>query len=285
MNAIYKGYDQEALDLQYNNRHHVPDFADYLSRWATLARLTFQRNMLIRQYRYGNRDRETLDVLLPGSTPVATLVFIHGGYWHLFDKSLFYFIADAFAPASVATVVLNYPLAPAASMDQIAASCVKGLRWLTEYGDALELPGKRCLAGHSAGAHLAAMAISSGRIQGETLTDGCCLLSGLYNLLPLQRSYLNGVLQMSEEMALRNSPVNRLPDPGVELLVVTGADETQEFRDQSVELNEKWGDHVASMRLLSVPQANHFSILDTLCDPQSVVHKQFIDMLSVPHQS
>jgi arylformamidase len=107
----------------------------------------------------------------------------------------------------------------------------------------------------------------------------------LYNLLPLQRSYLNGVLQMSEEMALRNSPVNRLPDPGVELLVVTGADETQEFRDQSVELNEKWGDHVASMRLLSVPQANHFSILDTLCDPQSVVHKQFIDMLSVPHQS
>jgi hypothetical protein len=27
---VYKQYDQESLDTQYNNRLHVPDYADYL---------------------------------------------------------------------------------------------------------------------------------------------------------------------------------------------------------------------------------------------------------------
>ena len=47
---IYKNYDQEGLDRQYNNRLNVPDFATYLVRWEMLSRET--ENMYdIRQFK------------------------------------------------------------------------------------------------------------------------------------------------------------------------------------------------------------------------------------------
>ena len=35
---IYKKYNQQELDLQYNNRVYVPDFQNYLQRWENLSR-------------------------------------------------------------------------------------------------------------------------------------------------------------------------------------------------------------------------------------------------------
>jgi acetyl esterase/lipase len=60
------------------------------------------------------------------------LVFIHGGYWQLFDKTRFHFIAAAFLPHHITTVVINYPLTPAAAMDEIVASCRKAVQWLQQ---------------------------------------------------------------------------------------------------------------------------------------------------------
>jgi arylformamidase len=42
----------------------------------------------------------------------------------------------------------------------------------------------------------------------QPFIKGMCLLSGLYNLIPVQLSYVNTVLGMDKETALRNSPVN-----------------------------------------------------------------------------
>src|SRR4051794_2920533 len=90
---IYNNYDQEHLDRQYNNRLNVPDFATYLDRWEVLSQETEQMFTRIKDLQYGELRRERLDVY-PSSFPNATtLVFIHGGYWHLFDKASFQFIA------------------------------------------------------------------------------------------------------------------------------------------------------------------------------------------------
>ena len=114
--VIYKQYNQLQLDAQYNNRLHVPDYGNYFQRWEKLSRQTEKEHTVFKDISYGNHPRERLDIF-PAATPNAkTLVFIHGGYWHLLDKSLFHFLATPFLKYNVTTVLITYPLAPAASL-------------------------------------------------------------------------------------------------------------------------------------------------------------------------
>src|SRR3954447_11835643 len=122
---IYKQYNREQLNDQYNNRLHVPGYAAYFERWENLSRQIENEQIVFKDISYGDHPAECLDIF-PAADPLAkTLVFIHGGYWHLLDKSLFHFIAATFLQFNVTTVLINYPLAPSVSMDSIVSSCRK----------------------------------------------------------------------------------------------------------------------------------------------------------------
>jgi arylformamidase len=280
---IYKKYNQEQLDLQYNNRYHVPDFETSLTRWETLSRLAEEKYRILKNIPYGTLSRETLDVFPSDHSHAKTLVFIHGGYWHLFDKASFYFIADAFARYGITTVVINYPLAPASSIDQIVTSCRKALSWLYEnlgelHGDAEQI----YVVGHSAGGHLAAMLMTSGDSPGNrNVAKGVCTLSGVFNLMPIQLSGLNGVLQMDNTVAIRNSPFQLSPDESCPLIIAVGREETDEFRNQSEELYRSWENKSRSITHMEIPALNHFTILDSLHDVDSAAHKAICKLMDV----
>ena len=234
---IYKQYNQQQLDNQYNNRLHVPDFASYLERWDTLSEAARTKHAYIKDLQYGDHPRERLDIFPCNKPNAKVLVFIHGGYWQLFDKTKFHFIAEALLPHNITTVFINYPLAPAATMDEIVASCQKGMLWLQQNLPAFNAdPNNLYLAGHSAGAHLAAMIMCKATGILPHFIKGICLLSGLFNLIPIHLSNRNEVLQMDKEMALRNSPVELLRGPICPMLIAAGANETEEDR-KSTRLN------------------------------------------------
>jgi hypothetical protein len=46
--TIYKQYNQEELDNQYNNRLQVPDFATYFERWDKLSAATREKHEYIK---------------------------------------------------------------------------------------------------------------------------------------------------------------------------------------------------------------------------------------------
>jgi len=281
--VIYKQYNQEQLDLQYNNRSHVPDFETSLSRWETLSRLAEEKYRILKNIPYGILSRETLDIFPSGHSNAKTLVFIHGGYWHLFDKTSFYFIADAFARCGVTTVVINYPLAPAHSIDQIVTSCRKALIWLYDnLGEYNGDPEQIFVVGHSAGGHLAAMLITSGDWPGgRNVPKGICTLSGVFNLVPIQLSNLNGVLQMDTTVATRNSPVQLSPVESCPLIIAVGKEETDEFRNQSEDLYRSWENKSRSIKLMEIPALNHFTILDSLHDIDSAAHKAICKLMNI----
>jgi len=239
---IYKQYNQQELDLQYNNRFHVPDFENYLQRWENLSRQSEKKYKVIKDIAYGDSLRESLDIFPSPNPGSKTLVFIHGGYWQRLDKSLFHFIAGSFASYGITTVLINYPLAPAATMDRIVMSCCKAINWIHKNitqlnGDSNEI----YIAGHSAGAHLATMLITNeGNQNKQNFIKGICAISGLYNLVPIQLSNINDILKMDKEMAARNSPVLMTPVESCPLFLIVGTEETTEFKDQSSEFNEKW---------------------------------------------
>ena len=281
---VYKGYDQAALDKQYNNRLHVPDYAAYLRSWEMRSRQTEKEFPVVKNIPYGELPREQVDIypsLFPSS---KTLIFIHGGYWHKFDKSSFQFIANAFSNDAVTTVLVNYPLAPEVSIDQIAASCRLAIYWLYQNiaaynGD----PGQLYIAGHSAGGQLAAMLLATDwrhfNLTPATI-KGACFISGLFNLIPIQLSDINQALKMDRETALRNSPVHLLPATQCTLSIVVGRNETNEFLDQSKELYTCWKEN-SSAEIIQPAGLNHYSIVETMLDPQSCLHQAMRRLMKI----
>ncbi len=281
--VIYKNFNQQELDLQYNNRFHVPDFDNYLQGWENLSRHAEKKYRVIKDVAYGNLSREYLDIF-PSSNPGSkTLVFIHGGYWQRLDKSLFHFIAGSFANYEITTVLINFPLAPAVTMDQIVMSCRNAVSWIHKNiaqwnGD----PDEIYIAGHSAGAHLATMLITNeGNQSKQDFIKGICSISGLYNLIPIQLSNINEALQMDKETAIRNSPVFMSPDELCSLQLIVGSTETTEFIDQSSELNDKWKNKMHSLEFKLIPGLNHFSIIDSVSETDSLVHQSICKMMSI----
>lgn len=284
---IYKHYDQESLDTQYNNRLQVPDYADYLNRWELLSRHTEQKLPVIKDLPYGNLQRERLDIYPSLQPQSKTLIFLHGGYWQMLDKSMFHFIANGFHSYGITTVLLTYPLAPDVSMDQIVFSVRKAIKWLySNYSSFNGDPHQMYVAGHSAGGHLAAMLMATdwklfdAGLSANVL-KGICAVSGLFNLVPIQLSYINKVLKMDMETAKWNSPVMLEPLNSCPLIVAVGEAETAEFNEHSKELYNSWRKKGIDSQFLQLPGQNHYSIVETIVDPQSSLHQALRQLMRI----
>ncbi len=282
---IYKNYTQEKLDQQYNNRYNVPDHEKHLQEWEALGKEAGETISVVKNIPYGDLARETLDIF-PAEKPNAkVMVFIHGGYWYKNAPADFYMIAKAFRNYGVSTVLVGYPLLPEYAMDQLVDSCSKAIAWVYQNiecfnGD----PHQIYVSGHSAGGHLAAMMLTTNWSSyhpemGKDTLKGVAAISGLYNLLPVQKCFVNEVLQMDEATAKANSTVNLLPFATCPLILAVGADETAEYREQSLELYQQWKAQELPMQLMEIPGTNHFSILATMLDVNAPLHQAMQQMM------
>lgn len=276
---VYKQYNQEQLNCQYNTRLHVPAYAEYFERWERLSRQTENQHTVVKDISFGSHEKERMDIY-PSATPHSrVIVFLHGGYWHLLDKSMFHFLADHYLSHSVTTVLVNYPLAPHAGISEIVLSCRKALRWLYSNVEGFNGdPAQLFVIGHSAGGHLASMMMVDKEMN---FIKGIVSLSGIFRLEPVMRSYVNDAIGMNKKMADNNSPV--FLDPAVEcpLLLATGMEESDEFKNQSDELYNRWKRKSGNVELIQVPGKNHYSILDSVVEKNNEIHNAVMRLLNL----
>jgi arylformamidase len=283
--AVWRDYDQAALDAQYNNRKRFPDYVARFEAWRQLsarARAALDARL---ELAFGDQPSERLD-LFPAPLGEAPLyVFVHGGYWYSLDKSDFSYVAAGMVPNGVSTAVTNYVLAPNADMDEIVRQNRAALAWLWRNARELGIDRERIyVTGHSAGGHLAAMLLATdwprfGAGLPADLVKGACAISGIFELEPIRLSYLNQTLRLTPEMAARNSPALLSYPCRANLLLVLGEDESAEYHRQSQDMAAKWRALRYPCEYCVPDRLDHFTIVDSLGDPAAdLVRRQLQQM-------
>ncbi|WP_299395484.1 alpha/beta hydrolase [Pelagibius sp.] len=290
---VFRDYDQAALDAQLNLRARWPEHPQFFERWAAdSAAIRAARGGEL-DLAYGSGPEEMLDLFpasgggpASGEGPVALLAFIHGGYWQALDKSDYSYLAPPFVDRGIAFASLNYSLAPAADIGTMIGQVRRALAWLHKNAGAYGVdPGRIIVAGHSAGGHLAAMALSTDWPGFEAglpvgLLAGGCSISGVYDLEPVRLSYHNAVLKVPADRAAAWSPLHALPKAAPPLIVAVGAEETEEFRRQHAEYATSWQDRGLPLVDVPLPGRHHFNAVDALGEENHPLYAAVQQLLS-----
>lgn len=147
-----------------------------------------------RNVAYGTLQRQMLDVYSPkvmlDNTPV--LVFYHGGSWQYGSKDDYRFLGTAFAARGIQTVIVNYRLHPEVIFPAFVEDAAKALVFTKR---TISAGRPVFIAGHSAGAHIAAMVALDPRFlaaEGTSICDGTkgvIGIAGPYDFTPVDPEF------------------------------------------------------------------------------------------------
>ncbi|RWL84603.1 MAG: alpha/beta hydrolase [Mesorhizobium sp.] len=241
-------------------RDHVPEFDDIVAEIVRRSAETRAKSPMAADVAYGPDGTETVDLFFPQGKRdrLPVHMFIHGGYWRMFSKRDYSYVADTATDAGAIAVIVDYALMPSVRMATIVDQIRRARQWIHDHiasygGD----PGRLTVSGHSAGAHLATMLFDD-----NTRPSGiksALLLGGIYDLRPLQESFLAAEIAITDDEVERFSPINHRFDPSVRVELSVGADETPPFHSQAAAFAENLQRQGLLVSRSSLAGANHMS--------------------------
>ncbi|WP_158284805.1 alpha/beta hydrolase [Oricola cellulosilytica] len=218
-----------------------------------------------RDIAYGPLARQRLDVYRPrdagGNTPV--LLFIHGGSWQHGSKEDYPFLGSALARIGIATVVADYRLHP----EVIYPSFVEDVAAAIAYTKR-EIAGSRplFLMGHSAGAHIAALAAGDPRFL-EGVANICDLVAGFIGIAgPYDFKFTEDVYKriFPEQIRETAKPVNHASGSFPPALLLHGTDDDTVPPLRSVQMQEALRTAGNMVDLKLYEGVNHLMIVGAL---------------------
>ena len=291
---IFLDYTQDELDRAYDQSRWAPTAAAIQARYGTDS-ASVRQAYAWRTESYGSNEAEALDIFAPGQPAAAApegsfagapiLVFIHGGAWLRLTKD------DASAPAPTFVdrggiwVALNFANARQAPLMEMVEQCRRALAWVVRNaasfgGD----PGRVFLAGHSSGAHLGGVLLTTdwaARGLPAAPVRGALLMSGIYDLRPALLSSRRNYLQATDADVAALSPMRHLHQVSCPVIVSWGDEESPEFKRQS----RVFADALAGMGWLEARHllfnTNHFEEPEQLNRPDTVLGRAALGMMGL----
>ena len=274
------------LDLQYNNRARVREFAQIMHAWQEASLLVHDSMSRRLDVAYGVGPSERLDVFPAPHANAPVLVFIHGGYWRALDKSEQSFVAPSFVADGAMVVVPNYQLCPQNTVQGIVLQMAHALIWVYRHaalygGD----PARMVVVGHSAGGQIAAMLLNcvwpaiAADLPPQLLL-GAMSISGIFDMEVMRKTpFLKDDLGLTSDWARKLSPV-LLPAPTKPLFAMVGDCESEEFLRQNQSIRRAWGQRAVPV-CESIARCNHFTVLSDLADPCGQSHRRVLELMGV----
>ncbi|MDX2485113.1 MAG: alpha/beta hydrolase [Pseudodonghicola sp.] len=257
---------RDSLDRDYNARASVaPEVFDaemrnYRSR-SDAARSYMTHPDVI----YDALSGETLDIYGTSADLRPVFVFIHGGYWRALSKHDSAFMAPMLSEHGIATAVLDYTLAPAATLEEIIRQVRAAIAFLAKSGAQYGIdPDRIFVGGSSAGGHLTGAVISGGWHDdfdvAPNVVKGALPISGLFHLAPLTNSFVQEWMALDLSRIGPLSPCECLPSAGCPIIVAYAEGEASGFKRQSKEYFRLWLNAGFEAELIEVPSRNHFDL-------------------------
>ncbi len=280
---VFRNLDQESLDKQYNNRAAVPEHPAILARWAADAAAFRQAHAVEENLAYGSDPKQTLDYFPAGGPGRPLLIFIHGGYWQALDKSDSSHLAAPYLARGIDVAMLNYRLAPDATMAEIVRDNRSAVVWLHRNARVLGFDANRIfVSGHSAGGQLVGMLAGTRwedfGLPADVLKGGCSI-SGLYDLEPIRLCYLNRVIGLTETDVAAYSPMHHPPTTTLPMILTVGGDESDEYHRQQAEYAALLRERGVPVSIVVQPHGHHFDALEPLGDAQSELTAAVLAMI------
>jgi acetyl esterase/lipase len=249
------------LDEAYANAAHIPGGETYPERWAQAAAKFRETTLCELDLPYGESARQKLDLFHPPRLAKGLVVFVHGGYWLMSDKSDWSHLAAGPLAQGWAVAMPSYDLCPAVRITDIGNQIAAAISYA-----AARVPGPIRLIGHSAGGQLVAR--MTARRNGARWQDRIAKvvpISPLGDLAPLMRTSMNADLKLDNAEVLTESPIH-LPKPQIPVSVWVGAHERSAFLEQSRALADAW-----KCERIVAPECHHFDVFEPLCDAESAL--------------
>ena len=265
-------------DDAYANGPHIPGSDRWPDAWAEPARRFREGIVAAGRARldlaYGDKPRNRFDLFLPVEETKGLVVFVHGGYWQRFDKSLWSHLAAGSLENGYAVAMPSYTLCPDIRISGIVKEVAAAIEAAAEV-----IAGPLVLTGHSAGGHLVSRMISASTPLSSQALERIrrvVSISGVHDLRPLMRTALNEKLLIDEAEAVAESPVLLRPVEGARITCWVGGSERAEFLRQNELLANVWTGLGAMTSVVVEPDRHHFTIVDGLTDPRHALTRTLL---------
>jgi acetyl esterase/lipase len=192
---------------------------------------------------YGDLPRQTLDIYTPknhlttnlelnnksaaANQGLPVVVFFYGGSWDSGNRGSYKFIGEAITSQGFITVIPDYRVYPEVLFPGFMEDPAKAATWVKSHaaefgGD----PERIFLAGHSAGAHIAAMLVLDPEFLAKQNSKpgefaGMIGLAGPYDFLPLKSNRLKTIFG-PEDQRPKSQPINFVTGSNPPMLLMVG---------------------------------------------------------------
>lgn len=225
---------------------------------------------------YADNPRLKLDIYKPvsttGSKKPATIIFFYGGGWEAGEKADYKFVAEAFTSQGMMVVIPDYRVFPEVVFPEFLQDAAHSLAWTKEHiaefgGD----PEQLFVAGHSAGAHIAAMLtlnpvyLQQVGMQPQQLS-GLIGLAGPYDFLPLKSETLKEIFG-EESQRWQSQPINFVTTQHPPTLLLVGKRDRTVLSRNSYRLADKLKQQGNWVELVEFDEYGHVAMVAKLAKP------------------
>ena len=283
--TVFLHYTQRELDRNLDQRGWVSNALEVIQRYAersarTRARLEHRANVL-----YGSAPDEVLDIFPAAPSAGHVQVFVHGGAWKNFTKDDYSFPADAFVPAGVHTVVVNFTNLPSIRLPEMVDQVRRSLEWI--YRNARSFggdPDKLYLSAQSSGAHLSAAALQTDwacRGLPADFVKAATLISGPYYLEPVVLSARSAYVKLDPEEVLGFSPGLHARRMSCPFMLGYAEHDTDEFQRQTKAFASALSEAGKLTRLTRYEGLNHFELMESFGEPGHALVRDILGQMGM----
>lgn len=276
------------LDVDYNARATVTvdRFDEIMAQANAISQKALAHYATFKDVIYDELSQQKLDIsgTVAGELRPA-FIFIHGGYWKALSKEESSFMAGFLQAHQVASVAVEYTLAPHASLREIVRQIRASIAYLWQHGREHGIdPNRLYVGGSSAGGHLAGCVIAGGWQAEFNVPDNVIKaalpLSGLFHLAPIANCFAQEWLNLTSADVKALSPAENLSSQGCPIIVAYAECEAAGFKRQSIDYHQSWLDAGFKSEIFEIKGRNHFDIVLDLADPDSLLGQALLRLIA-----